>query len=173
MKTLYLLRHGKSDWESDFNSDHERGLAKRGIESTKRVGQYLLDYGFSVDLCLCSDAVRCRKTWELLLGMENFADETSYKKEIYEASSDKLFEIIKNTNDETESLLVLGHNPGLEELAEYLVLGDNLDELHNSLFAKFPTAAFLGLSLSVDSWHDITPGHASIISYWVPGRKGR
>lgn len=173
MKTLYLLRHGKSDWESDFDSDHERGLAKRGIESTHRMGQYLIDYGFNVDLCLCSDAIRCKRTWELLSEMDSFASKVEFSNNVYEANSDKLFELIKETADGKESLLLIGHNPGLEELAEYLVLGDNLDELHNPLFSKFPTAAFLGLSLSVDSWRDITPGHGSIISYWIPGRKGR
>lgn len=173
MKTLYLLRHGKSDWESDFNSDHERGLSSRGVESTHRVGKYWNDFGFSVDLCLCSDAIRCRKTWEILSEMGEFAKGIEYTNEVYESDSDGLFDLLKSERDSINSILIIGHNPSLEELAEYLVLGENLEELHNPLFTKFPTSAFLGISLSVNSWKDITPGHGSIITYWIPGRKGR
>lgn len=174
MKTIYLLRHAKSDWESDFETDHERGLAPRGVKASKMLAKYWDDYGFHVDACYVSDAKRCVDTWEILSDYGEFAEYVTQVPSIYEADVDDLIEMIKMTPDSLGSLLLIGHNPGLEELAEYLVVGEYPDgELHNPLFTKFPTAAFLGVSLSVDSWKDVSPGHGSVIVYWIPGRKGR
>lgn len=173
MKTLYLLRHSKSDWDSDFKTDHERGLAPRGIEAAGRVARYMDEYGFHVDCCLSSSAKRCVDTWDLISQSGQFATKFEKTDAIYEAHLEQLLDVTKSTPSNISSLMLIGHNPGLEELAEYLVLGESLDELHNPLFLKFPTSAFLGISLAVDKWSDISPGHGSIILYWIPGRKGR
>lgn len=174
MKTLYLLRHAKSDWDSDFEIDHNRGLAPRGIKAAERLAMFMDDFGFQVELCVSSTAVRCKETWKIIQkNYKNVSKEYKENKSIYEADLETLLDLIKSTEDHIESQMIIGHNPGLEELAEYLVLGESRDELHNPLFSKFPTSAFLGLSLSVEDWRDISPGQASIIVYWIPGRKGR
>jgi len=174
MKTLYLLRHAKSDWNSDFATDHERGLSPRGIRATERMAKFLSGYGFYADLCISSTAVRCVDTWKYLnQNSTGFAREYREEPRLYEADRDSLLEMIQSVTNEVTSLVLVGHNPGLEELGEYLVIGDSVeDELHNPLFYKFPTSALLGLSLSVENWRDVSPGHASIIVYWIPGRKG-
>jgi phosphohistidine phosphatase len=173
MKTLYLLRHAKSDWESEFSLDHERGLAPRGEKAAKQISRYWDEIGFHVDTCYCSDAVRCLKTWEILETHYSSTDHFEERSEIYQADLDSLLDLVRYAPETSQSLLLIGHNPGLEELAEYLILGERREELHNPLFTKFPTTAFLGISLSVESWRDISPGHASIILYWIPGKKGR
>ncbi|MCC5815752.1 MAG: histidine phosphatase family protein [Leptospira sp.] len=173
MKTIYLLRHSKSDWDSDFKTDKERGLAPRGFKAAERLAEYMDDYGFQVDLCLTSPATRCTVSLEVIRKKIDFASDYREEESIYEADLDTLLETIKSTPSSVSSLCLIGHNPGLEELSEYLILGESLEELHNPLFAKFPTSALLGISLSVENWRDISPGHGSIVVYWIPGRKGR
>ncbi|WCL50333.1 SixA phosphatase family protein [Leptospira sp. GIMC2001] len=173
MKTLYLLRHAKSDWETDFSTDHERGLSPRGIDASHKIAEYWNQFGFHCDLCYHSDAKRSVLTWEIISEKHSFAKKVEIQPAIYEANGDALFEIIRSAPDDCQSLLVIGHHPGLEELAELLILGDDSEDLHNPLFTKFPTAAFLGISLSVENWRDVSPGHASITVFWIPGRKGR
>lgn len=173
MKTLYLLRHAKSDWETEFSSDHERGLATRGKSAARQLAGYMNDSGLSVNLCYVSDAKRCLDTWEIISESGQFAQTVIINPSLYTEDLKQLVSVIQEAPEAASSLLLVGHNPVLEELAEYLIQGVHKDTLDIPLFLKFPTSVLLGISLSTKSWKDTSPGQGSIIVYWIPGRKER
>jgi phosphohistidine phosphatase len=173
MKTLYLLRHAKSDWETNFSSDHERGLATRGKNAAKQLAGYMEDSGFAVNLCYVSDAKRCVDTWKIISKFGQFTDSVVKTTALYESDFEQLVTVIQESPNTASSLLMVGHNPGLEMLAEYLIQGVQTQNFQTPLFQKFPTTALLGISLPVEKWNDIRPGQGSIIFYWIPGRKER
>jgi len=165
--TLYLLRHAKSSWDDPALADHERPLASRGRRDGKRVAEHLRRQEIEPELVLCSSAARTRETLELVgpaLGGATVAVED----ELYGASSDRLLERIRLVDDEVGSVLVTGHNPGLEDLALELASGG--DELAR-LEEKFPTAALATLALD-EPWSRLAAGSATLAAYVVPKQLG-
>jgi phosphohistidine phosphatase len=163
MQTLYLLRHGKSSWDDPTLPDHERPLAPRGRRDAKRIAKHLRRLGLEPELILCSSAARTRETLELLrpaLG----ASEVIVEEDLYGASSDELLARIHLVPDSVASVMLIGHNPGLEQLALALAsAGDDLERLA----AKFPTAALATLAIA-NSWSRLAPGDATLDAYVVP-----
>ena len=116
MRTLYLLRHAKSSWDDPTLPDDKRPLAPRGRRDGKRIAEHLRRQEIEPELVLCSSAARTRETLELLrpaLGGATVVVED----ELYGASADRLLARIRLVPDEAESVMVIGHNPGLHELA--------------------------------------------------------
>jgi phosphohistidine phosphatase len=163
MQTLYLLRHAKSSWDDPTLPDHERPLAPRGRRDAKRIAKHLRRLGLEPELILCSSAARTRETLELLrpaLG----ASEVIVEEDLYGASSDELLARIHLVPDSVASVMLIGHNPGLEQLALALAsAGDDLERLA----AKFPTAALATLAIA-NSWSRLAPGDATLDAYVVP-----
>jgi phosphohistidine phosphatase len=163
VRTLYLLRHAKSSWDDPALGDHERPLAPRGRRDGKRVAEHLRREEIEPELVLCSSATRAQETLDLIrpaLGSATVAVEDG----LYGASSDELLARLRQVPDEVASVLVIGHNPGLEELA--LVLASTGDEL-GRLEEKFPTAALATLALS-QAWAPLAAGDATLAAYVVP-----
>jgi phosphohistidine phosphatase len=165
---LYLLRHAKSSWDDPALTDDERPLAPRGRRDGKRIGEHLRRQEIEPDLVLCSSAARTRETLELLrpaLGGSTVLVED----ELYAASSDQLLARIRVVPDEIASVMVIGHNPGLHELALVLAStgGDELERLEE----KFPTAALATLALA-EPWGRVAPGGATLTAYVVPKQLG-
>jgi phosphohistidine phosphatase len=163
VRTLYLLRHAKSSWDDPGLADHERPLAPRGRRDGERVAEYLGREEIEPELVLCSSAARAQETLELVrpaLGSSTVVVED----ELYAASSDRLLARIRLVPEEVASVMVIGHNPGLEELA--LGLASTGDEL-GRLEEKFPTAALATLVLS-PAWAALAPGDATLAAYVVP-----
>ncbi len=160
---LYLLRHAKSSWDDPALTDHERPLAPRGCRDAKRIASHLRERAIEPELVLCSTAARTRETLELVrpsLG----APTVLLEEELYGASADELLARLRRVPDEVESVLLVGHNPGLQELA--LVLAAGGDELER-LEAKFPTAALATLALAT-TWSRLGPDGATLGEYVVP-----
>ena len=164
MSTLYLLRHAKSAWDDVALTDHERPLAPRGLRDGERMASYLEGVGVQPELVLCSSAVRTRQTLDLVspaLGDGEVVIEDG----IYGASASELLERIQRVPDSVGSVLVIGHNPGLEDLAIGLAAtGAALDQLS----AKFPTCAFAALDLGEGAWADVVPGAATLTAFATP-----
>ncbi|NLI62053.1 MAG: histidine phosphatase family protein [Methanosarcinaceae archaeon] len=118
VKKLYLLRHAKSSWEDPFLRDYDRPLNKRGRRQAKAMGKYFQEKGFDIDLILCSGALRTRQTLEILLEYYDYEEEIEFRDEIYAASVSALKNLILEAN--VNSLLVIGHNPELNMLADDL-----------------------------------------------------
>jgi phosphohistidine phosphatase len=162
MRTLYLLRHAKSSWDDPALPDRERPLAPRGRQDAKRIGKHLSRLGSTPALVLCSSAVRTQETLDLI--RPALAEvPIQIEEQLYGASSETLLERIRSVPDEVGSLLLIGHNPGVQDLA--LVLASSGAELER-LQAKFPTAALATLALA--RWSSLNLGDAELIAYVVP-----
>ncbi len=167
MRTLYLLRHAKSSWEDPGLADDERPLAPRGRRDGKRIAEHLRRQEIEFELVLCSSAARTRQTLELLRPALGGAT-VLVENELYGASSDQLLARIRLVPDEVACVLVIGHNPGLHELALALAsAGDGLERLEE----KFPTAALATLA-PAEPWGRVAPGGATLTAYVVPKQLG-
>jgi phosphohistidine phosphatase len=160
---LYLLRHAKSSWADPTLPDHERPLAPRGRRDAKRVATHLRLLGSGPELVLCSSAARTRETLELVHPALGSAT-VSVEEQLYAASSDELLARIRDVPDTVASVMLIGHNPGLQRFALALAsAGDDLKQLE----AKLPTAALATLALPVQ-WSRLAPGAATLSAFVVP-----
>src|SRR6476659_3405682 len=157
MHTLYLLRHAKSSWDDPTLSDRDRPLAPRGRRDAKRIAKHLARLGIEPELVLCSPALRTRETLELLGPALGASPTVRLEVELYAASSASLLERIRAVPETITSLMLIGHNPGLHELA--LVLASAGAELER-LEATFPTAALATLTLSNTPWSRLSDADA-------------
>jgi phosphohistidine phosphatase len=142
MRTLYLLRHAKSSWGDDSKQDFERPLANRGRKACALIGEFIQEKGIDFDLVLVSTAFRTRETIELIKERAKFRGEVRYDERIYEAAAPQLVEIISQVDNERESVLIVGHNPGLEELLSLLT-----GEQH-----RVTTANFAKIKVKAPKW---------------------
>jgi phosphohistidine phosphatase len=160
---LYLLRHAKSSWADPSLADRERPLAPRGRRDAKRIAKHLRGLGCSPELVLCSPAARTRETLEVV-GPALAASTVVLEEDLYGASSDQLLARLRRVPDAVASVMLVGHNPGLHQLA--LALASAGDEL-GRLGAKFPTAALATLD-SRKPWSRLGPGDGTLSAFVVP-----
>ena len=120
MLTLYLLRHAKSNWDDESKPDFERALANRGRKAAALIGEFVKEKGIDFDLVLVSTSVRTRETIELIRERAKFRGEVRYDERIYEATVSELLDVISQVDSDRESVLLVGHNPGIEELLALL-----------------------------------------------------
>ena len=118
-RTLILLRHAKSDWSGD-DSDIERPLAKRGRRQAPDTGKWLAANVDSIDLAVVSPARRARSTWELVAAELDTPPRTRIDDRVYVASDRELLALVQELPDEIETVVLVGHNPGIEDLASLL-----------------------------------------------------
>ena len=138
MKRLILLRHGKADSVSSLGGDLERGLTDRGRRDTALMGRVLAEAGFTPDLVLVSAARRTRETWEEV--SPAFPDAAvEFSRGLYLASREHLMHTLDATGDTADCLMIIGHNPGLHELALACASPEQIDEA--GALDSFPTAA--------------------------------
>jgi phosphohistidine phosphatase len=173
MLTLLLLRHAKSSWEVPALADYDRPLAKRGQKAAPRMGAEIGALGLNPDLVLCSGAARTRETLALVLGAIGAPPrEVVYDDAIYMAPPTQLLTVLRGLPagpDAPSTVMVVGHNPGLEELAELLV-GSGDEELRELLEEKFPTGALAVITFDTARWGDIAPGTGTLTRFVTPAR---
>ena len=155
MKTLYVLRHAKSDWGDESLRDFDRPLNHRGRKAAKAVGHEMKDRGFRPDLVNASPAVRAKET--LVRVIEGFGEEfrVTEDRRVYESSAGTLVDIVREAPDDADHLMIVGHNPGFQSLVELLTEPCALREEAGE---KFPTGALAEIRFSIDRWSEITPG---------------
>jgi len=167
---LVVLRHAKSAWPEGV-PDHERPLAGRGRRDAPEAGRVLAAAGCVPELALCSTATRTRQTWELASAQWDTPPPVRYEPRLYGADAEELLDVVRETPAEVGTLLLIGHNPGLEDLVLDLAgnaLGDALDDVR----AKFPTSAIAVLAWPGTGWASLLPGNALLTDMIVPrGRK--
>lgn len=171
MRRLMLLRHAKSDWSRNGAPDRDRTLAARGQEAAPIIGAHMAQHGLPPDAAKVSTARRTRQTWELAAPAFHDTIETVYDERIYEASTATLLAVVRETPAGVHSLLLVGHNPGLQELAQLLIGGGDADA-RLALLEKFPTAALAVIDFRVDRWSDIAP-HGGRLDRFVTPRSLR
>ena len=152
---LFLLRHGKSAWPGDV-ADHDRPLAERGRKAAPLIGGYMAREKLLPDLVLVSTARRAQETWKLLAEELPRSPVTRDVPDLYEAPAARIAAILRRTEPAAQSLMLVGHNPGFQDLAHGLI-GSGDVEAWASLREKFVTAGLAIIDFKVDRWEDITP----------------
>ena len=164
-RRLILLRHAKSDWPDV--PDRDRPLAKRGRRDAPRIGRWLHDRGYLPDLVVCSDACRTRQTWDLVAPELGGSPSVTFEPRAYAASAQALLYLARELPGRYRAALLIGHNPGLAELANSLAgpPAGNGQLSPDSL--RFPTAAVAVFEFD-EGWPTLSPGHARLLAYTAP-----
>ena len=163
MKRLFLLRHAKSSWDDPGLDDRDRPLAPRGRRASELIAGHLRREGIAPSLVLCSSARRTRETLERVIPALDASD-VSMEDGLYGASSGGLLERLREVPEDIESVMLVGHQPAIQELALDLA-GDGAELAR--VRAKFPTAALATL-LFAGEWSELAPGSAELVAYVKP-----
>lgn len=167
MKTLTLLRHAKSGWDDPSARDLDRTLNAKGRRAAAAIGRHLRERGATFDHVIASPAVRVRETIDAVAGGYGAKPAPVWDKRLYLASETQLIDVIRELPDDRASVILVGHNPGLEDLVLALVpAGSGL--LRDEAALKYPTATIAELRFDVDRWSDVAPGTATLTAFTRP-----
>ena len=155
MKRLIIFRHGKSNWNADYDRDHDRPLAPRGVKASKLMGEWLRDTKQIPDFCLVSSALRTRQTYNYASEAGKWAPEYLVKEELYASTVHDYIAAIRQVSEEVETLVVVGHEPTCSMTTSTLS-GGGAD-------IRFPTATMARIDLDVDSWDEVEQGAGQLI----------
>lgn len=168
MKILGLFRHAKSDWDDPRARDFDRPLNRRGKKGAAVMGRHIRHYGQRWDRILASPAVRSAETIEVATQGTGNNLPINWDRRVYLASSATLLDLLREQDDSLNSVLMVGHNPGLEDLIFDLVPDDGSSPLRDIVEQKFPTAAFAVMHLPVDRWADLAENSAALVHLTRP-----
>ena len=152
MKSIFLLRHAKSSWKDQSLPDFERPLNRRGRRAAETIGSYLRAKEIVPDLVLSSTAIRARETLEIVVKTAKWRAEVRYDERIYEAGAIRLLEIVSQIENDRETVLVVGHNPGMEEFLQLL----------SGKIEQIPTGGLAKLVLKTSKWVTVLDKKASL-----------
>jgi len=167
MRTLFLLRHAKSSWDDPDLGDYDRPLAHRGRKAAAAMGVAMAERGWLPDLALVSPALRARDTWERLAAELPAPVETRFETAIYMASPDDLLGLLRAAPETARTVLLVGHNPGLEDCAGLLAGPGSDPEARSRLAEKFPTAALARFDIPPGPT-GLQPGGAALTDFLRP-----
>jgi phosphohistidine phosphatase len=163
MKTLLLMRHAKSDRDDPSLPDHERPLNKRGRRDSPRMGRLLHDEHLLPDLLITSDAVRARETAQAVAEAGGYERNIAASDRLYQADPDVYIEVLQRVPDSQERVMVIGHNPVLQEVVEQLTAET----------ADLPTAAIAQIELPIERWQDLERAtRGRLVRVWRPRELG-
>ncbi len=157
MKTLTLLRHAKSGWDDPVTRDFDRPLNEKGKKAAWTMGRKAQELGVTAERLIASPAARVIQTLDAFFDGFGRVIEPVWDKRIYLASSSTLLDVIRETDATVEHLMLVGHNPGLEDLILDLVPDDGSSPLRDIVEAKYPTACLTQLSFESADWRSLGP----------------
>jgi phosphohistidine phosphatase len=159
MKTLIIMRHAKSSWEQANLADHDRPLKKRGKRDAPRMGELLMDEDLIPDLIVSSSAKRAVATVEAVAEACDYSGDILVTRDLYHADSETFIEELQAVDDQASVVMVVGHNPGLEDFLEELT-GD---------WHRLPTAAVAVVDLPVNKWGELSERtQGTLVNLWTP-----
>ena len=161
-QTLYLLRHAKSSWKDDSLRDFDRPLKRRGRDAAKQIGKRLASEEPQPEVVVCSPAARTRETADIVLKHAKWKVDASFDERIYEASLRDLLQVVADISDDQRVAMMIGHNPGFEELVAYL----------SGEHRRMPTCAVAKIRLDVASWKDARDGEGTLEWFVTPKELG-
>ncbi len=167
MKQLYLLRHAKSCWKSDFSCDHSRHLNKRGYRAAAKIGKRFAEMQIQPDLVLCSTATRAQETFSGIVEAGGFEWNMKPEPRLYGASANTILAIIKEYGPAVNNLMIIGHNPGLEDAAMALSTKGK-KSLFDRLYHKVPTGSFISIEFDVPCFSDVSARSGKLIDFMRP-----
>ena len=165
MRTLVVLRHAKSDWPEGV-PDHDRPLAERGRRDAPVAGQWIAENVGPLDEVVVSTAQRTRQTWALAQPHVTVTGGVSFDDRVYAASAAALMSVLRQVRPDARDVLLVGHNPGCEDLATTLA-GSHDDDAWAAMAVKYPTAGIAVLRFFVP-WSDLAPGLGRLEAFTVP-----
>tara|TARA_Y100000746_G_C15426577_1_gene416628 strand:- start:723 stop:1211 length:489 start_codon:yes stop_codon:yes gene_type:complete len=143
MKSVILFRHGKSDWDASYINDHERPLAKRGVEAAKKMGIFLRGKNQIPELVISSTAVRAKTTVELAMNSANWTSKLVLERGIYGGSPDFLLGLIQMQDDQFGSICLVGHEPNFSFF---------ISRATNQNYVNFTTANMAKINFDTNTW---------------------
>jgi phosphohistidine phosphatase len=159
MKTLLIQRHAKSSWSDAGLADHDRPLNKRGKRQAPHMGELLRQQDLLPDLILSSTAKRAEKTAEAIAEASGYEGEIRLSRDLYAAPPEAYLEALHDLPDEYGCVMVVGHNPGMEELLDVLT-GES---------ASLPTAALAQVELGIEHWSQVSQAPlGKLVNIWLP-----
>jgi phosphohistidine phosphatase len=167
MKRLAILRHAKSNWNDPNLEDFNRPLNDRGWKSARRIGRELEKRGMKFDLVIASPAARVRETIDGLKEKLRLNVEIRFEPRMYAATEEMLLNIVRDIRESSHAPLLVGHNPGLQQLIVALTHGDGHD-LRRRVEQKFPTAALAVIELPAHRWTRVKPATGEITDLILP-----
>ena len=167
MPRLLLLRHAKSSWDAVSTDDFDRPLNRRGHDAAPVMGSHIAVHGFAPDKILCSSARRTRETLAALLPYLDEDVEIRLSRELYLSGEDRTIDQIRAHGGNAATLLVIGHNPGLQETALALI-GDGEPAIRDRVAEKFPTAGLVVIDFPAMKWVDIEPKTGKAVAFLKP-----
>lgn len=169
MRRLILLRHAKSDRGNPSLPDLARPLNQRGQDAATRIGAYMAKHELLPDFGICSIAERTRQTWELVAQAFAKPCAVTFEKRLYNADDDKILAVIQETPAEVHTVMVVGHNPGMQDIALSLLAAGNIDQRAN-LLQKFPTGGLVVIDFAVDDWASVHARSGRLDRFITPRR---
>ncbi len=167
MRRLMLLRHAKTERAAPGERDRDRRLMKRGRSDAPAIGAYMAHHGLVPDLALVSPAKRAQETWALVAAAFAKAPRVVTDERLYNASREALIGALRDTR-QAHTLVVVGHNPGLHDLALQLIAAGDVD-LREQLNEKLPTSGLVVIDVPADDWALLHP-HAGRLERFVSPR---
>ena len=165
MKTLTLLRHAKSGWDAPVARDFDRPLNARGRKAARAMGREMRRLGLGFDRILASPAARVTETLTELAQGYGGAVATHFDETVYLAPPETLLALVRGADDGASRLLLVGHNPGMEQLAMLL---SEAGPLRDEIAAKYPTGALAEIGFDVTRWRDLAPGEGRLARFIRP-----
>lgn len=169
MRRLILLRHAKSDRGNPSIPDLARPLNQRGQDAATRIGAYMAKHDLVPDLVLCSIAERTRQTSDLVAQAFAKPAPVTFDKRLYNADVDKILTVVQETPAEAHTVMVVGHNPGMQDAATSLLAAGDVDQRAN-LLQKFPTGGLVVIDFAVDDWTAVHPRSGRLDRFVTPRR---
>ncbi len=171
MKRLFLLRHAQAV-AKDAAPDRDRVLAPAGRDQMGRIAHHLTEYltqnHIPLDQALVSPAARTRETWART---KLDAVPVSFDDRIYEATPETLIEVIQEVDDAAAGVILVGHNPGIQDVARQMIgFGDRFAAVRR--MEAFPTGSFAALDIAVDGWREVKFGTARLVAFATPESLG-
>lgn len=168
MKRLTLFRHAKSGWDDPVERDFDRPLNAKGKRAARTMGQYLRDHDLHYDRVAGSPALRVVETLEEMASGLGETIAPAWDKRVYLASAVTLLDVVHDTPDDAQSLLLVGHNPGLEDLILMLVPDRVGDGARDQVEEKYPTAAIAEIEFDAEHWADVKAGTGRLTRFVRP-----
>lgn len=169
-KTLIILRHAKAESGAGGQDDHARHINARGLQAAGIIGTYLKQKAIKPDLVVCSGAVRARETWAGVQQAYGAPLSVEYNEKLYLASANETLKQLSSLPETVKQVLVVGHNPGLHQLAVKMARYGK-ENLLDTLAIKFPTCALATITFD-ETWHDAVQARGTLVDFVTPKMLG-